>query len=131
MAGVLIPLILPGITELLKVIAPLISGLVHQHAPAVEAQQGPNTGPVKFADLNVIVMAGLIKAHAAGEITGDLPSPDLVKVMVQTAVSSMKAMGMLNPTNAPVASVVVAPVSAPGVQTIALDPNVTITISRS
>jgi hypothetical protein len=128
MAGVLIPLILPGLTELLKVVAPLISALVHQHAPVVEAQQGPGTGPVKFADLNVVVMQALVKAHAAGEITGDLPSADLVKVMVQTAVSSMKAMGLLNPTNAPVV-----PVVAPAgeTQTIALDPQVTITISRT
>jgi hypothetical protein len=71
----------------------------------------------------VIVMAALVKAHAAGEITGDLPSPELVKVMVQTAVSSMKAAGLLNSAPA---------VAAPaGPQGITLGPGQTVTISRS
>jgi hypothetical protein len=77
-AGVIVPLVLAALPELLKVISPLIVALVHKQAPVIEAQQGPGTGPVKIADLNVFVMAALVKAHAAGEITGDLPSPELL-----------------------------------------------------
>jgi hypothetical protein len=120
MAGVIVPLVLAALPELLKVISPLISALVHQHAPVIEAQQGPGTGPVKIADLNLIVMAALIKAHAAGEITCDLPSPELVKVMVQTAVSSMKAAGMLK-SPAP---------GSTGPQDITLGPGQIVTITR-
>ncbi len=86
--GLLLPLLEP-------VVANLIAGLVHRHAPAIEQQYGPGTGPVKLPDLFAAVIGDLQRAAAAGTIPKQLPSDDLIRVVVQSVVSSMKLSGLL------------------------------------
>jgi hypothetical protein len=98
MAAAIIPIALPLIlTEVPKLID-LIVGLVHKQAPVAEASGGPNTGPVKFADVFIATMEDLIKAHAKGTIPG-LPDEAEVKVIIQAVVTSMKLSGVLGSTS--------------------------------
>ncbi len=74
----------------------LIAGLVHQKAPVLEDVRGPGTGPVKFTDLFGSVITDLQKAAAAGQIDKVLPSDDLIKLIMQSVVTSMKLQGQLD-----------------------------------
>jgi len=103
MAAALIPLALPIASEIIT----LITGLVHSHAPAAEAQLAGGTGPVKFTQVFQAVMTQLQAAAAAGQIAGVLPSDEAVKVVIQAVVTSMKLQGQLDsstPAPAPLAS---------------------------
>jgi len=73
----------------------LIAGLVHQKAPAQDAALGSGTGPVKFANLFVDVMGDLAKAHAAGTID-TIPDDATAKTVIQSVISSMKLLGLLD-----------------------------------
>ena len=90
MAAALIPLIAGLAPEIIN----LIVGLVHPKAIAAEQNNGPLTGPVKFADVFVAVMQDLANAHAAGRISG-LPDDATVKVIIQAVVTSMQLSGYL------------------------------------
>ncbi len=92
MAGALVPLIATVAPEIIS----LIAGLVHKHAPVVEAANGPSSGPVKFADLFGTVIGALTNAANVGTISKVLPSDDTVKIVMQAVVTSMKMMGLLN-----------------------------------
>ncbi len=89
--GIALPILEP-------ILANLIAGLVHKHAPVLEATTGPATGPVKLADLFAAVIGDLTRAATAGTIPKSLPSDDIVRVVIQSVVSSMKLSGMLEPT---------------------------------
>ena len=88
-------LAVPLITAIAPEIITLIAGLVHKQAPVAEAANGPSTGPVKFADVFGAVITALTSAAAAGQIPKQLPSNDIVKVVIQAVVSSMKLGGLL------------------------------------
>ncbi len=91
---------IPLIASLAPSIIDLIVGLVHKGAPKQEAALGDKTGPVKFANLFVSVMSDLAKAHAAGSIS-DIPSDDAAKTIIQSVISSMKLLGLLNGASIP------------------------------
>jgi hypothetical protein len=124
MATAIVPLILGIAPQIIS----LIVGLVHHQAPVAEAQMGAGTGAVKFADVFLYVMDGLTKAHAAGTLGGDLPAPDLVKVLVQTLVTSLKGLGLLTADAAGNIAVVAAPAPS-GVQPGALSSGQSLIIS--
>ena len=88
-------LAVPLITAIAPEIITLITGLVHKQAPVAEAANCPSTGPVKFADVFGAVITALTSAAAAGQIPKQLPSDDIVKVVIQAVVSSMKLGGLL------------------------------------
>ena len=90
MAAALIPLIAGLAPEIIS----LIVGLVHQKAPAAEQDNGPLTGPVKFADVFVKVMRDLTNAYVTGQISV-LPDDTTVKVIIQAVVTSMQLSGYL------------------------------------
>jgi hypothetical protein len=102
MAAVAIPLIAAALPEVLNLVN-LIVGLVHPKAIAAEQAHGPLSGPVKFADVFVAVMADLVKAHAAGTIA-ILPDEATVKIIEQSVITTMKLAGMLGDAAAVVAS---------------------------
>ncbi len=91
MAAALIPLI----ASLAPSVINLITGLVHKTAPIVEATNGPATGPVKFASVFETVIGALQSAAAAGQIDKQLPPDDLIKLVIQSVVSSLKLSGQL------------------------------------
>ncbi len=91
MAAALIPLIAGLAPEIIN----LIAGLVHKQAPIVEATHGPATGPVKFGEVFASVIAALTTAANAGQIPKVLPSDDLIQVIIQAVVTSMKLSGSL------------------------------------
>lgn len=94
---------IPLITALAPELIALIAGLIHQAAPAAEASNGPQTGPVKFAEVFQDVVGKLQAAAAAGQIGKELPSDDTIKLIIQAVVTSMKITGTLSPAPAPVA----------------------------
>jgi hypothetical protein len=94
LAAALIPLLTPLIPAITNDIIALITGLVHKSAPIAEANSGPSTGPVKFADVFVSTMSDLVKAHAAKQIAL-LPDEATVKLIIQSVVSSLKLSGQL------------------------------------
>src|SRR5436189_6402300 len=96
MAGAAISLIGALAPDLIN----LVVGLVHKKAPLAEATHGPNTGPIKFADVFSMVMGELAKAHAVGTISM-LPDDASVKTVIQAVVASMKMSGLLTPVVAP------------------------------
>jgi hypothetical protein len=125
MAGAIVPII----GALAPSIINLIAGLVHQKAPVQQAALGSGTGAVKFANLFLDVMNDLTKAHAAGQID-TIPDDATAKTVIQSVISSMKLLGLLDssalpdaPTIAPVA-VAAKPAAttkaAPGSQSFAL-----------
>lgn len=90
MAAALVPLI----ASVAPPIIDLIAGLVHKHAPQVEASNGPGTGPVKFSDLFSIVQGALTRAAQTGAIpAGAVPSDDILKLIIQTGVTTLKLPG--------------------------------------
>ena len=89
MAGIAIPLI----EALGPSVISLIAGIVHKEAPKQEAANGPGTGPVKFANVFDAAMNALQVAANAGQIDKNLPSPDVVKVLVQTLITAFKLPG--------------------------------------
>lgn len=91
MAAVAVPLV----EALAPSIISLIAGLVHQKAPVQEAALGASTGPVKFANLFVDVMSDLAKAKAAGQIDS-IPNDTDAKNVIQSVISSMKLLGLLD-----------------------------------
>jgi hypothetical protein len=90
MAAALIPLIAGLAPEIIN----LIVGLVHPKAIAAEQNNGPLSGPVKFADVFVGVMKDLTAAHVAGTIAL-LPDDATVKVIIQAVVTSMQLTGLI------------------------------------
>jgi hypothetical protein len=90
MAAALVPLIAGIAPEIVN----LIVGLVHPKAIAAEQNNGPLTGPVKFADVFVAVMQDLTNAHVAGQLSV-LPDDATVKVIIQAVVTSMQLSGYL------------------------------------
>lgn len=90
MAGALVPLIAtlaPGLIN-------LVVGLVHKHAPVAEATGGPGTGISKFTDVFIGVMKDLTDSKVQGIIAA-LPDPEIVKLVIQSTVNSMKLSGVL------------------------------------
>ncbi len=85
-----------GLPLLEPLLSNLIAALVHRHAPVIEAQYGPGTGPVKLPDLFAAVIGDLTKAAVAGTIPKALPSDDTVRIIIQAVVSSMKLSGLLD-----------------------------------
>ncbi len=120
MAAAIIPLALSLAETFGPKIADLIAGLTHKHAPAVEAVSGPSTGPVKLADLFSLVIGDLSRAAVAGTIPKALPSDDIVRVVIQSVVSSMKLSGQLDAAAAP---------STPGTVTLRAGQSLTITVA--
>lgn len=90
--------IIPLIASVAPTIINLIAALVHPAAAAAEATKGAGTGPVKFAEVFGKVMIDLQNAAAAGMIPKELPSDDLVKLVIQSVVASMKLTGALGGT---------------------------------
>lgn len=119
MAAAIIPLVAAIAPEIIS----LITGLVHKAAPAAEAAHGASTGPVKFADVFASVITSLTKAAEAGSIPKALPSDDAVKTVIQSVVSSLKQLGLLD------AAAVVAPATATATQTVTLRAGQSVTIS--
>ncbi len=109
-----------GLTLLEPVLANLIAGLVHRHAPAIEQQYGPGTGQVKIPELFDRVIGDLTKAATAGTIGKALPSDDIVRVVIQSVVSSMKLSGQLDAA---------APVPAGQAVTLRAGQSLTITVA--
>lgn len=95
--------VLPLVASLAPDIINLIVSLVHKSAPAAEAQLGAGTGPVKFTQVFSDVMTALQSAAAAGQIPQALPTDDLIKLVIQSAVSSMKKLGLLDSSAAQLA----------------------------
>ncbi|GAC1496113.1 MAG: hypothetical protein NVS1B6_00930 [Steroidobacteraceae bacterium] len=95
---------IPLILGLTPTILDLIVRLTHLRAPVAEHQLGSGTGPVKFGDVFSSVMASLTSAAAAGQIEKALPSDDVIRLLIQATISSMKAMGLLETPASPVAS---------------------------
>jgi hypothetical protein len=94
-AAALLPLLTPLLPTITNDIIGLITGLVHKSAPVAEANNGPATGPVKFAEVFVSAMSDLVKAHAANQIVM-LPDEATVKLVIQSVVSSLKLSGQLS-----------------------------------
>lgn len=88
--------IIPLIAGLAPGIISLITGLVHKHAPVVEAAMGPATGPVKLADVFNRIITDLQNAATAGTIDKSLPPDEMIKLVIQSVVSSLKLDGSLN-----------------------------------
>lgn len=113
---------IPLIAGIAPNIISLITGLVHKKAPAVEAVLGPATGPLKFTEVLTAVMTALNASLQAGQIT-DVPHEDLVKVIIQAVVTSMKLAGILDgPTTIPAGTV-------PGLISYVLHPGQNLTVS--
>lgn len=93
MAGAIVPLI----SALAPEVVNLVAALVHHSAPQAEMTHGPQTGPVKFANVFGSVMEQLQAAAAAGTISKSLPSDETVKVIIQAVVASMQLSGTLVP----------------------------------
>lgn len=108
---------IPLAATLAPSIIDLITSLVHHKAPQVEQQLGGGTGPVKFGDVFSYVMASLNAAATAGQIDKQLPSDDLVKLIIQSVVTSMNKFGMLGGTAPiiPMPSPTTGQVTVPGV----------------
>lgn len=110
MAGVAVPII--------EAVAPsvisLIAGLVHKQAPIEQANNGPSTGPVKFANVFNAVVAALENAVSAGQLDKTaVPSTDTVKLIIQVIITALKLPGG-------VLSDVPAPTSVPTIAVSAL-----------
>ncbi len=90
MAAAIIPLVAAVAPDIIG----LIAGLVHRAAPAAE-KNGPGTGPVKFGEVFASVIGSLNSAAIAGQIPKGLPGDDVIKVIIQAVVSSMKLAGLL------------------------------------
>lgn len=120
---------LAGGIALAEVVGPavinLIAGLVHKKAPVIEAARGPQTGPVKFADLFGEVITSLQSAAAVGSIPKALPDDGTIKVIMQAVVTSMKLLGLLDGP-APVPAAVA---TAPGAQALVLKAGQSVTIT--
>lgn len=110
MAAAAIPLIAAFAPQIIS----LIAGLVHKRAPIAEATHGPATGPVKFTDVLSDVMLKLQAAAGAGQIPKQLPGDDLIKLVIQSVVTSMKLEGLLGENNIPAVTDSNAIVLAPG-----------------
>lgn len=118
MAAAIVPLIASVAPSLID----LITSLVHKGAPALEAQLGSGTGPVKFAELFGSVLGDLQKAATAGQIDKALPADETIKLIIQSVVTSMKRLGLLSST--PTDTAAAAPSS-----TLMLHPGQTLTIA--
>ncbi len=92
--------VIPLVASIAPEIIGLITSLVHKSAPQAEQQLGAGTGPVKFAQVFGDVMTALQQAAAAGSIDKTLPSDDDVKLVIQSVVTSMKGLGLLDSTTA-------------------------------
>lgn len=110
--------IVPLIAGIAPSIISLITSLVHKHAPVAEAKLGSGTGPVKFADVFSSVLQALQQAAGAGAIDKTLPADDLIKLVIQAVVGSLKLQGGLDIT----------PVSG---QSVALHAGQTLTVVAS
>lgn len=115
-------LAIPAALSIAPQIISLITGLVHHHAPIAQATTGPGTGAVRFADVFTAVMDSLQKAATAGTIDKSLPSEDLIKVVIQAVVTSLKMQGQLT-GSAP------SPLASDSVKQIVLAPGQSINIS--
>ena len=121
MAAAAIPLIAAAVTTLGPEIISLLASLTHKAAPVAEAAHGPGTGPVKFADLFVSVMGDMARAHAQGQIAV-LPDDATAKLVIQSVLSSLKILGLLDGPAAPVPT----PIAS---QSVSLKAGQSITIS--
>lgn len=112
----------PLIGAIAPQIISLITGLVHRQAPITEANNGPGTGLVKFADVFGAVVTALQSAAAAGSISPTLPSDDVIRAIIQAVITSMKLSGLLGDAVTP---------QPPGwtSRALALKPGESITIS--
>lgn len=90
MASLAIPLIASLAPEIIS----LIAGLAQPKIIAAEQINVP--GPVRFADVFVETMSDLTKAHANGQIAGDLPNDAIVKVIIQAVFTSLSKSGIVN-----------------------------------
>ena len=120
MAGLAIPLIGAVLPDIIT----LITGLIHKAAPLAEAANGPSTGPAKFGDVFASVITSLNSAALAGQISKILPSDEVIKIIIQAVVSSMKLGGLLGAPAATVATALPA-----GMQTLVLKPGAILSIS--
>lgn len=113
MAALAIPAIIAAAPLVENAIVSLIAALTHKTAPLVEAARGAGTGPVKFADLFVSVMSDLALAHSKGQISM-VPDDATAKLIIQSVLSSMKLLGLLDGQVSPTAPTPAGPLAATG-----------------
>jgi hypothetical protein len=88
--------IAPLVTSVAPSIIDLVTSLIHKAAPAAEATLGPGTGPIKAATVLSAMTAQLQQAATSGQIkASDIPSPDVLQVILNAVVKSMNLSGLL------------------------------------